>query len=101
MDKRLKGALVGFALGYVVIALYGIISDGGIKEHTFQWVPMLGTVLGALFAITGAVIASSKAAEKKDESVDLATQIEKLQKLKDMGALSEQEFNDQKSKLLK
>ena len=61
---------------------------------------MMGGVAGSVSGMTGEAIKNAEAQSKQDEMDVFKQKLEKLMLMKEMGALSDDEFNEQKQKLL-
>jgi hypothetical protein len=97
MNPKLKGALIGFASGFALSFIIALITGTRISSDGFF---LLAIFFSPTFAIAGAIIANPKESSETGKSTDLATQLDKLLKLKQSGALTEEEFQEQKRKLL-
>jgi hypothetical protein len=103
MSKVASYALTGFGIGFI-LTFMGCAAFIGSTTHGEQgmWSTLSGVIVGGIFAIIGAIIGgfnqNNGHAAAKGESV--ISQLEKLNSLKNSGALSEEEFQTQKDKIL-
>jgi len=104
MNKVASYALTGFLIGFV-LTFVGCATYIGKTSHGEQgmWSTIGGVFIGGIFGIIGAIIGgfsqnNRPTPAKQQETV--ISQIEKLNSLKNTGALTEEEFQIQKNKLL-
>ena len=103
MQKSLKYALIGFVSGFVLTfsgcKLYlGRSLHGEILPLVFT-----GLLFGVLFAIIGSIIGNSEEKKQNKEDNKTSSKIEQLielNKLKESGIITEDEFLNQKNEIL-
>jgi hypothetical protein len=104
MNKVASYALTGFLIGFV-LTFVGCATYIGKTSHGEQgmWSTIGGVFIGGIFGIIGAIIGgysqNTKISSSKQQE-NAISQIEKLNSLKNSGALTEEEFQIQKNKLL-
>lgn len=105
MRKTSQYAMLGFLFGFIA-TFVGCNSWLGKTSHGegAMFGTISGLVIGGLFGIIGGVIGTSvdrgNFKNSESSSADILNALEKLNKLKQDGAISEEEFNAQKSKIL-
>ncbi|MEY4292453.1 MAG: hypothetical protein RIQ61_830 [Bacteroidota bacterium] len=100
MAKSKQYALTGFIIGFILSFSGCKLWIGDTLHGESEMFGLFaGLLFGALFAIIGSIIGSSEE-KKQNKNVDIVSKLEKLHKLKLDGIISDEEFNDQKKKIM-
>ena len=98
--KNLKKILVGALTGWLMFSMSIAVSCGNISD--LLYVPRIWSLSlpGALFGALAGILMAQKTNKETSQSETLESKIKDLKKLLDEGLLTQEEFDEQKKKIL-